>query len=151
MQYDFENSVGYWVTMTAHSLRRSLDTELAREKITLRQWEVLAWIALEGELSQAELSEKLGIEAPTLAGILSRMERDGWLIRFGCPQDRRKKRIKATEKAEAVWHRMVECCYRVREQATSGISQAELDQFKQTCETIRTNLDARVEANLHKK
>jgi MarR family transcriptional regulator for hemolysin len=142
LDYDFEDSVGYWICMTSHVLRRALDAELAREKITLRQWEVLACIVLHGELSQAELAERLGIEAPTLAGVLSRMERDGWLERSCCPDDRRKKRLRVTEQAEAVWSRMAECCRRVRRQATRGLSSAQLDQLKHTCERIRANLGA---------
>jgi MarR family transcriptional regulator for hemolysin len=140
LEYDFEASVGYWICMTSHALRRALDAELAREKITLRQWEVLASIALNGDLSQSELAERLGIEAPTLAGILARMERDGWLERASCPEDRRKKRIRVTEQAEAVWNRMAECCRRVRQQAVQGISDEDLAQLRDTCERIRSNL-----------
>lgn len=142
LEHDFEDSVGYWVCMTSHALRRALDAELARENITLRQWEVLAWMAVEGEPSQVQLAERLGIEAPTLAGILARMERDGWLERFACPEDRRKKRIRPTEKAEAVWNRMVSCCHRVRQRATEGISADQLELFKSLCEQIRANLGA---------
>lgn len=141
LPYDFEESVGYWVAMTSHAIRRAVDGELAKENITLRQFEVLAWIALEGEQSQVELAERLGIEAPTLAGILTRMERDGWLERYGCPEDRRRKRIRVTPKAEAVWVRMAECARRVRAQATQGISADELAKFKRLCETMRANLE----------
>ena len=140
MQYDFDESVGHWICATSHAMRRCLDTELARENITLRQWEVLAWIALEGEQTQVQLAERLGIEAPTLAGILARMERDGWLERFPCAKDRRKKRIRVTERAEAVWSRMVECCRRVREKATDGIPDDDLQVLKRTCDQIRANL-----------
>jgi MarR family transcriptional regulator for hemolysin len=141
LQYDFENSLGYWICSTSHAMRRALNAELAREGITFRQWEVLAWIALQGEMSQAELADCLGIEAPTLVGILDRMERDGWLDRYSCPNDRRKKRIRATEKAETVWAQMVECARKVREQARQGLSAEELDLFKSLCERIRTNLE----------
>lgn len=141
LPYDFEESVSYWVTMTSHAIRRAVDLELAKENITLRQFEVLAWIALEGEQSQVELAERLGIEAPTLAGILTRMERDGWLERFGCPDDRRRKRIRATPKAESVWERMTECCRKVRRDATQGISQGELSELKRICEKLRANLE----------
>ena len=146
LQYNFDESIGYWICTTSHAMRRALDAELAREKITLRQWEVLAWIALEGEQSQVELAERLGIEAPTLAGVLTRMERDGWLDRYCCPEDRRRKRLRATPKAESVWSRMVECCNRVRDRATDGIEPEELAQFKHTCEKIRANLGAEVES-----
>jgi DNA-binding MarR family transcriptional regulator len=68
------------------------------------------------------------------------MERDGWLERTACSDDRRKKRIRATPKAEAVWNRMVACCHRVRARATEGISTEELQNFKHLCERIRANL-----------
>ena len=102
-EFDFEHSVGCWIAQTSHALRRALDYELSREGITFRQWEVLAWSGSSEALSQAELAERMGIEAPTLAGILSRMERDGWLERSCCPKDRRKKRFRPSAKADAVW------------------------------------------------
>ncbi|MFN0053577.1 MAG: MarR family winged helix-turn-helix transcriptional regulator [Planctomycetales bacterium] len=140
LQFDFDESLGYWICSTAQACRRALNTELEKQGITFRQWEVLAWIALEGEMSQVELADRLGIEAPTLVGILDRMERDGWLDRYNCPEDRRRKRIRATEKAGAVWNRMVECAHRVRAQARAGLSQQELDLLKSICGRIRENL-----------
>lgn len=140
LQYDFENSVGCWMTLTSQALRREMANELAREDITSRQWEVLCWIAMEGELSQSELSERIGIEAPTLVGILDRMERDCWLERYSCPKDRRRKRMRVTKKAEAVWERIVACAQRVRTRATEGISPEELAVLRRLCEKVRANL-----------
>ena len=144
LQFDFDDSLGYWVCSTSHAFRRSLNAELVKEGITYRQWEVLARIALQGELSQTELADSLGIEAPTLVGILDRMERDGWLDRYSCPNDRRKKRIRSTDKAEAVWARMVDCAHRVRALARQGLSQEDLEQLRLICARIRTNLERRV-------
>lgn len=141
LQYEFEESLGYWVCSVSHAYRRVLNAELEKQGITYRQWEVLAWIAFEGELSQVELAERLGIEAPTLVGILDRMERDGWLDRYSCPNDRRRKRIRATEKAESVWVRMVECARKVRGIAKEGLSQSELDSLRAICARIRGNLE----------
>ncbi len=146
LQYDFEQSLGYWVCSTAHALRKSLDARLAREGITFRQWEVLALISLYGEQPQGSLVERMGIEAPTLAGILERMERDGWLERYPCCDDRRKKWIRATPKAEELWERSVECAKEVREQAAQGISEEELEQYKALCAKIRGNLNGTPES-----
>lgn len=140
LEYDWENSIGHWVCATSHALRRALSTCLTDEGMTFRQWEVLAWLSVNGGLSQAELADCLGIEPHTVTGVLRRMERDGWLERRCCESDRRKNRIYPTEKAEAVWNRAVACCHRVRAQAVKGISADELAQFKLTCETIRSNL-----------
>ena len=141
LQYDFENSPGYWMVITTRAIRRGMEAELANEGITLRQWEVLAWLTIENGMAQSELAERLGIEAPTLAGILDRMERDGWVERQACLHDRRKKRLRATAKAHAVWQRMAECAYRMRAKCTDGISPDELLQLKSVCERIRANVD----------
>src|SRR5690348_6668127 len=109
---DFENSVGCWVFATMHGLTMAMNEELAALGITYRQWEVLAWISLTGELSQCELADKMSIEAPTLVGVLDRMERSGWIQRVQDEQDRRKKQIRPTEQAGALWTQMVECAHR---------------------------------------
>ncbi len=145
LQYDFEQSLGYWVCSTAHALRKSLDAKLAQEGITFRQWVVLAMVALHGEQQQGQLAERMGIEPPTLAGILERMERDGLLERYPCCDDRRRKWIRTTEKAEELWERSVECAREVRTQASQGISEEELAQFKSLCSKIRGNLHSTVD------
>ena len=68
------------------------------------------------------------------------MERDGWIERVGCPDDRRRKRIRTTEKSALVWNRMAECAHRVREKATRGFHPEELQQLKSLCERLRNNL-----------
>jgi len=142
LEYDFEECIGSWVCATSHALRRALDSELAKEGITFRQWAVLAWLSRGNGVSQVELAEQLCIEAPTLAGILSRMERDGWLERTHCTIDRRKKRMRPTKKANEVWDRMLECCLKVKLQATDGLNHDELSTFKSVCARIQANLMA---------
>jgi len=141
LKFDIESSVGYWMILTTRDMRRALESELESEEITLRQWEVLCWLSIEERMTQSELAERLGVEAPTLAGILDRMERDGWVERYACPHDRRKKRLQATSKADAIWNRTVECAYRVRARATQGISPDEINQLKSLCDKIRQNLE----------
>jgi MarR family transcriptional regulator for hemolysin len=140
LKYDFDNSVGYWVVTTSHALEQALNEELMRHGITVRQFQVLAWLSLEGDLSQAELAERMTIEAPTLVGILDRMERDGWISRLSCASDRRKKLIRPTERVQPVWSRMTSCARRVRARATRGIDPIQLEQLKQVLGSIRDNL-----------
>jgi MarR family transcriptional regulator for hemolysin len=140
LRYDFENSVGYWICMTSHAFRRTLSARLAEEGITLRQWEVLAWLACDGDVSQSELAECLGIEPHTLAGVVRRMERDGWLRRTSCSDDRRRNRLEPTERGEEVWQRALQHCHAIREQAVAGFTPAELSLLKKLCAEIRANL-----------
>lgn len=140
LEYDWESSVGFWVCCTSHALRKELGAKLTGEGVTLRQWEVLAWLSTGGCGSQSELAESLGIEPHTMAGILSRMERDGLLERQTCEHDRRKNRIQPTAKAESIWARVTVLCHEVRDRAVQGFSEEELDTFRSLCQRIRDNL-----------
>jgi len=142
LEFDFERSLGYWIFATAHQLSLAMNEELHEHGITYRQWEVLAWLCYQGELSQSDLAGRMGIEAPTLVGVLDRMERDGWIRRVPSETDRRKKMICVTERVGPAWARMVDCGLRVRERATEGLSEQELLQLRSTLEKIQTNLMA---------
>jgi MarR family transcriptional regulator for hemolysin len=143
LEYDFEQSVAYWVVMTAHAFERALNNELSQHGITYRQWQVLGWLALEGELSQVELAERMRIEPPTLVGILERMERAEWIRRRPCPMDRRRRLVSPAPSAEPIWSKVVACARKIRGQATLGIDEADLHKMKATLGKIRDNLGAR--------
>ena len=93
LKYDFEESLGYWLTMTHHAYMRAFNEELAPQGITYRQAQVLAWLALEGPLAQSDLASRMLIEPPSLVGTLDRMEASGLLQRRPCPCDGRKKLV----------------------------------------------------------
>jgi MarR family transcriptional regulator, transcriptional regulator for hemolysin len=120
--FDFETSLGYWLTVTTQAIHRALNDELAPTGITYRQSQVIGWLKLEGELPVGELAARMTIEPPTLVGILDRMERMGWIVRDECASDRRRKLIRLTAAAEPVWEQIVECCLRVRRTATAGLT-----------------------------
>jgi MarR family transcriptional regulator for hemolysin len=143
LQFDFEESIGYWLTITTQAYHRAVLEELAPHGITYRQSMVLGWLALEGELSQTELAARMMIEPPTLVGILDRMERDGWITRHSCPGDRRKKLIRATSAAEPAWEKIVECAMRVRARAVEGLSERQLATLKKLLRRIGRNLKTR--------
>ena len=143
LHQDFEQSVGYWLTIVTQAYHRAISEDLAPHGITYRQSMVLGWLALDGELSQTELASKMMVEPPTLVGILDRMERDGWITRHGCPNDRRKNLIRANPGAAPVWDKIVECALRVRAQATAGMTEQELDTLKRLLKRMRQNIEAR--------
>ncbi len=140
LQFDFENSIGYWVFATAHELACAMNAELQAHGITYRQWEVLAWLSYAGEMSQTELAARMGIEAPTLVGVLDRMERDGWIQRVPSETDRRKKMIRVTDRVDPAWNQMVQCGLRVRKQATHGLSEEQIKMLRSTLKVMLRNL-----------
>jgi MarR family transcriptional regulator for hemolysin len=140
LQYDFEESVGYWITLGAQAFQKALNDELLPHGITFRQSQVLGWLVLEGELSQVELANRMTIEPPTLVGILDRMERDGWISREPCVGDRRKKIIRIRPEAAATWAKIVQCARRVRSRATRGLSAQQQRTLRRLLRHVNQNL-----------
>jgi MarR family transcriptional regulator for hemolysin len=142
LEYDFQSSIGYWLCMTGHAYERAMNEQLARQGITYRQAQVLAWLALEGEQSQTELATHMQIEPATLVRVLDRMERDGLVSRAGCAEDRRRNVIKPLPKAKPVWKKITSVAERVRAQVVEGLSARQIATFKEVCRVIQANLQA---------
>ncbi len=140
LRHDFEQSVGHWLILAAKDYERALNAAIVPSGITWRQVQVLGWLAYEEELTQSDLAERMAIEAPTLVGILDRMERDGWICRHDCPTDRRKKIIRPTPQAEPAWEKVLSCALGVRAEATRGLSEAERRQLIDLLRRVRLNL-----------
>jgi len=142
LRYDFEESIGYWLTLATQALHRAFNEELTPHGVTFRQAQVLFWLVLEGELSQNELAARMEIEPPTLAGVVDRMERAGWIRRRPCEIDRRRKLVSIGPKAEPVWERLVACARRVRARAIDGLSAAEVRTLKKLLGKVHANMSA---------
>src|SRR5689334_17956178 len=139
LEYDFENSVGYWICQSSNVFQRAFNEELAPQGVTFRQAQVLGCLALEGRLSQTDLADRMRIEPPTLVGILDRMERDGWIRRGGDKTDRRRKLVEVLPAARPVWTKIVAVAKRVRGRATRGMSATQLTQLKKLLTIVQSN------------
>lgn len=142
LKQNFKSDVGYWVHMCAHRFELRMNAKLTDEGISYRQMQVLAWLALEGDQSQADLARCMGVEPPTVVSVIDRMERDGLIERKACPDDRRKRIISPTEKALPMWERIVGCGKQANQQATKGLSKSETATLRALLERVYTNLEA---------
>lgn len=84
-------------------ITKRLEERLRKFQLTLAQFEILEmlWDANSGQISQRSIIELRGVEAATVGTTLSRLERDGWVVRLPDPDDRRGRLVKATDKAWA--------------------------------------------------
>jgi MarR family transcriptional regulator for hemolysin len=138
--YSFEDSVGYWTILTANAFQKALNDELSQHGITFRQAQVLGCLAMHGELSQIELANHMMIEPPTLVGILDRMQRDGWICRHGCSSDRRRKLIRATPEADAIWEKVIDGGMKVRARGNQGLTNADIATLIRLLGMVHQNL-----------
>jgi MarR family transcriptional regulator, transcriptional regulator for hemolysin len=140
--YDFDESIGYWLTLATQAYHRSLSERLQGDGITFRQMQVIGWLKAVGPMSHGDLARRMMIEPPTLVRILDRMEQSGWLERTGDQADRRRRIIRLTADVEPVWDRITECALELRQTSVDGLTQEETETFKRLLRRIHANLTA---------
>ena len=80
--------------------------EVVPNRLTIAQFNALQhlhWYGRESGMSVSELGEHLGLAHNTTSGLVSRLERHGWVIRRKCDKDRRRARITLTPQSEQLF------------------------------------------------
>ncbi|MCO6044531.1 MarR family transcriptional regulator [Aeoliella sp. ICT_H6.2] len=143
LRYDFDDSVGYWITSSHQAYMRAFNDRLEPHGITFRQAQLLAFLAMEGRpLSQTELAARMLIEPPSLVGILDRAEEAGLIERRCCDQDRRRKLIHILPTAQKVWKQIAKCGREIRQQAVKGLSEDEVKTLRYLLDKVRENVSS---------
>jgi homoprotocatechuate degradation regulator HpaR len=73
---------------------------LRKSGLTDQQWRVLRVLAEHSSCDVATIAQEAYLLGPSLSGVLTRMERDGLIVRAVDAQDARKQVIRATPKAK---------------------------------------------------
>lgn len=84
-----QSSLGEVVNRAARALRRLADQRLASMGLSAGYLPVITVLLRDKVMSQKALTDHVGIEQPTMAATLARMERDGVIERRRDPADRR--------------------------------------------------------------
>jgi DNA-binding MarR family transcriptional regulator len=144
MAFDRENSAGYLTNWAARLLARAIERKL--KPLGLSSGHLPVYFALAGgkTLTQKELAAHAGIEQPTMAATLARMERDGLIVRTPDPKDRRASLVKLSPVAEGKAAAVLHAVHETNAEALSGLSEAERDQFMSALRTIIASLTAKL-------
>ena len=142
-----EDSLGYLVNHLARQLARALHQRIAPLGVVPGQFAQLLALYEHDGITQQELCEIVGIEQPTMANTLGRMERDGLIERRHHPSDGRKQLIYVTDKARDLKGSLTEAAETVNALATSGFSNTETSTLMKLIATVQANLDESTQSN----
>jgi MarR family transcriptional regulator for hemolysin len=132
--------IGLLLNNTWLAWRAKLDGRLRPLGLSQGKWRTLVHLAKGGDqVSQSELAASMGIEEPTLVGLLRRLENDGWIKRPDASHDRRCKNVRLARKSSPVLQQIFDTARQLRHQLIGDISERDL----QTC--------MRVLARIHEK
>ena len=134
--------IGLLLNDTWLAWRAKLDGRLRPLGLSQGKWRTLVHLAQGGDqLSQSELAARMGIEEPTLVGLLRRLETDGWIKRFDASHDRRCKNVRLARKTSPVLHEIFDTARQLRHQLLADISARDL----QTCMRVLTRIREKAE------
>lgn len=103
---------------------------------------VLKALEDQGALLQKDLAEAAHVEQPSMAALLSRMERDGIIARSQHPDDKRASLISLTRLAKARMPPAKEALFEGVEQALRGFSAKERTTLIELLRRVVENLEA---------
>ena len=107
------------------------------------KWTTLAHLARGGDkLTQSEIAARVGIEEPTLAGVLDRLQQDGWITRKSHAADRRCKTVHLQARAAIVLDRIFSTAQNLRGELLAEIPKRDLEACVRVLSQIRDRAGA---------
>ena len=134
--------LGRLLVETSRAWRNTLDKRLQPLGLSQSRWMVLLILEHLGDgITQKCLSEGLGIEGPSLVGVLDRMEADGWVERQISNEDRRAKTVHRTSKAVELTRDIRQIADGLREELLKGISESEIERTMNLLQTLKQRFE----------
>ncbi len=142
MQEDMR--IGPRVRMLSHSIRLSIDRNLAEMDLTGQQSFVLRYLSEHEDsvVYPKDIERRFRLTHPTVSGILQRLERKGYIICIPEPNDRRCKRITLTPAAREVQMDIRRHIKYMEQTMTNGMRQDEVETFLRLLDLAAQNLAA---------
>jgi MarR family transcriptional regulator, transcriptional regulator for hemolysin len=123
--WDPEATAGFWINRASRLLVRHLDARLRPFGFAMSHLPVLRALARHPSLSQKELARLAGVEQPTMAEMLARMERDGVVQREPNPDDKRGNLISLTRGTRARFPKAKAALVEGEREVMAGLSDAD--------------------------
>lgn len=140
-EFDVEK-IGFVLAETARTWRTKLDQRLKPVGLSQGKWTTLVHLAQGGEkLTQREIASRMGIEEPTLGGLLDRLQSDGWIKRKNAAHDRRCKTVHLEKKSKAVIEMIYSTAQELRHELIADIPRSDL----QVCMRVLTQIRKKAE------
>jgi DNA-binding MarR family transcriptional regulator len=137
------DSLGYQLGLINRLYDKRLLDVLAPFGVAPGQFPALVMLFQKDGLTQAELCRRIGVEQPTMANTLARMERDGLIRRDADAGDKRRSFIYLTAKSKAAQEAVMDEARKVAAQAVVGLSASEQDTLFALMARLTENLKPR--------
>ena len=135
-----KNDVGYLIKSINDKLKVRADAELKQYHLTISQSRVLVYLRSRGgQATQKEIETFLDVAHPTIVGLVSSMEQNGYVTCWPC-EDGRNKYVKLTPQAEAIDKDMQENMQASEEMLLAPLSPEDRERLRGLLLTVADHL-----------
>ena len=97
------DNIGYLIMNLSKQLKYQLREQLQEIQLTPQQWAVLQQLAHAHRATAVEVGHRLGMDKPTISGILVRMEKKALITKTRSQEDRRRVQLALTDKGKELF------------------------------------------------
>lgn len=134
--------IGYLLKNITDKLKGKADADLKRYNLTFTQSQVLAFLHdNSGQATQKEIEMFLKVSHPTVVGVVSRMEQNGYVTCWFDAQDRRNKIVQLTRQAEEIGNEMNQNINQNEKLLLASLSDDEVQQLQRMLAILYNNLE----------
>jgi DNA-binding MarR family transcriptional regulator len=134
-------SLGHAFGLMARMFERELREAFAEYGVSPGQLPVLLALYEHDGLAQSELAQAAGVEQPTMAATLVRMEHEGFVRRVPDPDDGRRVGVYLTAPARRLEERLTDAVRAINRRALRDLSGEERSLLYGLPERLRANLE----------
>lgn len=123
-------------------MKVSADASFKEKDLTFAQARVLEYVISKGgNTTQKSIEDYLEVSHPTVVGIVSRMEKSGYLVCHVDKEDKRNKIVEVTERAVCVSQELETGKTAQEEKLLKGLTKEEIETLYRILCVIRKNVD----------
>lgn len=136
-----KKDVGYLIKNINDKLKVKADADLKRYNLTFTQSRVFAFLQEKGgQATQKEIEIFLDVAHPTVVGIVSRMEQNGYVTTYFDSKDKRNKNVKLTKQAEEIGFDLEKGMLENEKNLLAPLTIEDVEHLKKSLELIYRNL-----------
>jgi DNA-binding MarR family transcriptional regulator len=140
LEYHLQDSIAYQLRNTYKCFAQTLQPLLDQHNISIGMWYYLRALWEEDGLTQRQISERVGLVAPTTVEQLKNMEKRGLLQRRRSDEDRRKIHIYLTEEGRALKETLLPFAPFINSVALEGLTPGEVGFLRLVLTRMQQNL-----------
>ena len=139
--FDLDSCVAFITKKSAKKIADAFNDRLMEKGVSRVQWTALYFLGKYGSMSQNDLADKMDLKSSTIARLIDRLERDGYVKRIKDPEDRRITKLLLTEEGRGLRELLIPEGEKMSEIITQGISEEKINIFLQVLRKMTDNVE----------